>query len=153
MNAIFKKLNFNSQSEIIVLNSPESFKVELDDISISTKVIERLTGVKLISFILIFVTKKIEIDSILPKIKELFEDDVILWFAYPKGTSKRYECDFNRDTGWDVLWECGFEGVRMVAIDENWSALRFRKVEYIKKMSRRKSMAMSKDGKKKTKGN
>ena len=40
----------------------------------------------------------------------------------------------------------------MVAIDEDWSALRFRKAKYIVEMKRSKSMAMSQEGKKKTKG-
>jgi len=30
--------------------------------------------------------------------------DAIVWFTYPKGTSKKYKCDFNRDTGW-TLWK------------------------------------------------
>jgi len=39
----------------------------------------------------------------------------------------------------------------MVAIDEDWSALRFRRVEFIKAMTRRVSSAMTKEGKAKTK--
>jgi len=54
------------------------------------------------------------------------------WFAYPKGTSKRFRCEFNRDSGWHVLRSAGFDSVRMVAIDEDWSALRFRRRELIK---------------------
>jgi len=46
-----------------------------------------------------------------------------------------------------VLGKSGFEPVRMVAIDEDWSALRFRKPENIKKMTR--SFAMTAEGKKK----
>ncbi len=38
----------------------------------------------------------------------------------------------------------GFEGVRQVAIDEDWSALRFRRVEYIKRMTRDPKRAMTK---------
>lgn len=64
------------------------------------------------------------------------EGDGVLWFAYPKGTSKRYKCDFNRDNGWEILGQYGFEPVRMIAIDEYWSALRFRRAEYIKTMKR-----------------
>ena len=52
--------------------------------------------------------------------------------AYPKGTSKRYTCEFHRDNGWAALEAAGFEGVRMVAIDEDWSALRFRRKEFVK---------------------
>jgi hypothetical protein len=62
--------------------------------------------------------------------------DAIVWFAYPKGTSKRYTCDFNRDTGWDVLGRLGFEPVRQVALDEDWSALRFRRAEFIQSLRR-----------------
>ena len=40
----------------------------------------------------------------------------------------------------------------MVAIDEDWSALRFRRVEFIKKMTRRKSMTISEVRMTKTKG-
>jgi hypothetical protein len=61
--------------------------------------------------------------------------DALLWFAYPKGTSKRYACEFNRDTGWHVIRKAGFDSVRQVAIDEDWSALRFRRVEYVKTRS------------------
>ena len=60
------------------------------------------------------------------------EGDALLWFAFPKGTSKKYQCDFNRDTGWSLLKTAGFDTVRAVAIDDDWSALRFRRVEYIK---------------------
>ena len=56
----------------------------------------------------------------------------MVWFAYPKGTSKKYKCDFNRDRGWDALKAAGFETVRAVAIDEDWTGLRFRRAEYIK---------------------
>ena len=45
---------------------------------------------------------------------------------------KRYICEFNRDDGWQVIRGAGFDSVRQVAIDEDWSALRFRRVEYIK---------------------
>jgi hypothetical protein len=39
----------------------------------------------------------------------------LLWFAYPKGTSTKYKCDFNRDSGWDSLQKSGFDTVRQVA--------------------------------------
>ena len=76
--------------------------------------------------------------------------DAVVWLAYPKGSSKRYTSTINRDTGWDSLGAAGFEGVRMVAIDEDWSALRFRRAEFIKSMKRDPKHAMSAVGKSKT---
>lgn len=78
------------------------------------------------------------------------EGDAILWIAYPEGTSKRHTCEFNRDSGWVVLGAAGFEPVRMVAIDEDWSALRFRRTSYIKTLRRRPETTISPEGRART---
>jgi hypothetical protein len=152
MDTVFKKLNYKEQKEICVINSPKTFNVNLDSIKNISRIIKNIDKVRQTEFILVFVTKQNEINELVPKIADKLDGDGTLWFAYPKGTSKNYKCDFNRDTGWYTLGEYGFEGVRQVAIDEDWSALRFRRVEYIKKMTRSKNLAISKDGKNKTSG-
>ncbi|MFC0181681.1 hypothetical protein SAMN04515674_10466 [Pseudarcicella hirudinis] len=133
MTELFKKLNYKNQETILVVNPPESFEVELDVISERTGIIRNLNQTGAIEFALIFLTKQAEIDTIIPEIMPKLRGDALLWMCYPKGTSKKYTCDFNRDTGWDILRNSGLESVRMVAIDSDWSALRFRKTEYIKK--------------------
>jgi len=55
-----------------------------------------------------------------------------------------------RDDGWQVLGDIGYEGVRMVAIDEDWSALRLRKTSYIKILKHNPKRAISREGKKKS---
>src|SRR5215510_439217 len=148
MSTIFNKLNLKNQTEILVLNAPESFEPELA--ALDNVTIQRNAGdVKAIAFSLVFVTKQKEVDAIARTVARKATGDAIVWFAYPKGTSKKYKCDFNRDTGWAALGAAGFEGVRMVAIDEEWSALRFRRAEFIKTMTRDKKRAMTKQGKKK----
>jgi hypothetical protein len=148
MSTIFDKLNLKNQTEILVLNAPESFEPELAALNNIT-IRRNAADVKEIVFSLAFVTKQKEVDAIAKTVARKATGDVIMWFAYPKGTSKKYKCDFNRDTGWAALGDAGFEGVRMVAIDEDWSALRFRRVEFIKTMARDKERAISKQGKKK----
>lgn len=137
MSPIFKKLNLKDQREILVINAPESFEPELaalGDVTIQRSI----EGLQQIDFALAFVTKQAEVDSLAKAIAQRAEGDAILWFAYPKASSKNYTCEFNRDTGWAVLGELGFEGVRQVAIDADWSAIRFRRVEYIKTLTRAK---------------
>jgi hypothetical protein len=85
-----------------------------------------------VQFALAFAMTQTELDRLSKILAAGSEGDALLWFAYPKGTSKRYSCEFNRDTGWQVIRDAGFDSVRQVAIDEDWSALRFRRVEYIK---------------------
>ncbi len=76
--------------------------------------------------------------------------DAVVWFAYPKQSSKNYRSEIDRDHGWKVLGRAGFEPVRMVAIDADWSAVRFRRVENIKTMTRPASVALSAGGKAKS---
>ena len=151
MTPLFKKLNLKDQKEIVILSSPKSFNSEINNISEFTKVRKTIKGITGIEFILVFVTKKNEISKILANTNKLFTDDVVLWFAYPKGSSKNYKCDFNRDNGWDALGELNFEGVRIVSVDEDWSALRIRKVKFIKNISRNEKMILSKEGAEKRK--
>jgi hypothetical protein len=82
-------------------------------------------------------------------IPSLLEPDPVFWMAYPKKTSKKYKSEIHRDSGWMPFGDEGYEGVAMVSIDDNWSALRFRKVDFIKTMKRRESMVLSKEGKNK----
>ena len=71
---------------------------------------------------------------------KLSPEDEAIWLAYPKGTSKRYKSKINRDNGWKYLGQFDYEGVRQIAIDEDWSALRFRKIRFIKTMTRKFSV-------------
>lgn len=131
MAAVFEKLNFKDQQEIVVLNAPESFEPELAKLS-AVAAHQSLSTVKETTFVLAFVTRKSEVDSLAPQIAKRAKGDAIVWFAYPKGSSKKYKCDFNRDTGWTGLNKLGFETVRAIAIDEDWTALRFRRSEYVR---------------------
>jgi hypothetical protein len=45
-----------------------------------------------------------------------------VWVPYPKGN----RTDVNRDTLWPILGDYGMRPVTQVAIDDVWSALRFR---------------------------
>lgn len=148
MNPIFKKLNYKDQKNIFALNAPESFTKDLDSMKEFAKIITKVKPKDEVEFAICFATKQTEVDNIANTIALQLKGDAIFWVCYPKGTSKKYKCDFNRDTGWNIMGKYNLEGVRMVAIDEDWSALRFRKVDYIKTLTRKFS-AISPKGKKK----
>ena len=135
MSPTFAKLNLKDQSDIVVVNAPASFESEIASLRGIT-VRRELSEAKQVAFSLAFLTTQKEVDSLAKAIARKASGDAIVWIAYPKGTSKKYTCEFNRDTGWAALGDAGFEPVRMVAIDEDWSALRFRRAEFIKTMTR-----------------
>jgi hypothetical protein len=132
ISALFKKLNLREQTEIVVMNAPASFEAELAKLD-SVNVVRNPGKTKETEFAIAFAVTQAELDLASKALTAKTKGDAILWIAYPKGTSKRYECEFNRDSGWTVLRKAGFESVRMVAIDEDWSALRFRRSEYVKR--------------------
>lgn len=149
MATIFKKLNLKGQSSIVVVNAPATFEAELSNLE-GVTVVRDLYQADVIDFALAFVTQQEEIDTLTQAITPKIKGDATVWFAYPKQSSKRYTCEFNRDTGWTELGKAGFEGVRQVAIDEDWSALRFRRAEFIRSMKRDSKMALSALGKART---
>lgn len=128
---LFKKLNLGAHREIAVFNAPDSFEPELKQLK-GVKIARDPGKPKAVQFALAFAISQAQLDRASKILAAASEGDAVIWFAYPKGTSKRYTCEFNRDSGWNVIRAAGFESVRMVAIDEDWSALRFRREEYMK---------------------
>jgi hypothetical protein len=131
MTPIFQKLNWKAQREIVVFNVPSAFETELSKLE-DVKILRDPKKPKAVEFALAFAMQQAELDRLSKILAVGAVGDALLWFAYPKGTSKRYTCDFNRDSGWQVIRSAGFDTVRQVAIDEDWSALRFRRIEYVK---------------------
>lgn len=151
MSALFRKLNLKDQDVILVINAPASFEPELAALA-GVAVARDADRPETIAFALAFVTRLEEIEDLSARIAAKAPGDALVWFAYPKASSKKYTCEFNRDTGWAALGEQGFEPVRQVAIDEDWSALRFRRVEYIKTLKRDAAWVMSEAGKQRKAG-
>jgi hypothetical protein len=138
----FAKLNLKDQTEIVVLNAPASFEPELKALKGVT--VRRDTKGGEVGFAMAFAITQKEVDMLGPQMTKKTKGDAVVWFAYPKGSSKKYTSEINRDSGWAVMGKAGFEPVRMVAIDEDWSAVRFRRVEFIKTMKRPESVRLTK---------
>jgi len=128
--SIFQKLNLKAQREVVVFNAPSSFDAELAQLE-NVSVLRDPKRPVAVQFALAFALRQAEVDRLSRLLAAACVGDALLWFAYPKGSSKRFTCEFNRDTGWQAIRAAGFDSVRQVAIDEDWSALRFRRVEYI----------------------
>ncbi len=81
---------------------------------------------------LVFLNKKAEFIDFLEHQLVKIEPDSVLWFAYPKGTSK-VKTDINRDSIREIGESYGITTVTAISLDETWSALRFRPVDRVGK--------------------
>ncbi|MFZ4102363.1 MAG: hypothetical protein ACOYKR_10430 [Sphingobacterium thalpophilum] len=68
MTPLFKKLNFKLQTNIVAINSPKSFDIELEEMSKIATIEKQLTKVIETEFVICFVTTKDEIDNFIEKI-------------------------------------------------------------------------------------
>jgi hypothetical protein len=74
--------------------------------------------------VLVFVRNTAELEQHAAVALEHAADDRLTWIAYPK--AGQLETDLNRDILWELLDGKGVRPVRQVAVDDTWSALRFR---------------------------
>jgi hypothetical protein len=132
MEKLLKKLNYKEQKRIALINGSKVFvnsvSKTIPDVQIDIEIDPRYPY----EFILLFVQQVEEIENLAPRALHNLVSDGILWFAFPKKTSKNFSSDIDRDHGWEVLIDRGFDRVRQIVIDENWSALRFRNARFIR---------------------
>ena len=127
--AVLNKLKLNKHNTIAVINAPEEFLEVLDDFS---GTVDREIKNDY-SYIQVFIYSQKEIIDLGQQLTSAISGDGYLWICYPKGTSKKFKkCDCSRDTLREVLIPYGFEGVSMISLDDNWSAMRVRNSAYIK---------------------
>ena len=146
----FKKMNFKQEQQILVLHAPKNFQEVLHAIQNHTTLYQEMQPSIQWPFVLLFVKEKVKMEQQISLVFPQLEPDAKLWVAYPKKSSKNYQSDISRDDGWQIFGKLGLEPVRMVAIDEDWSALRFRRVKFIKTITRSPKMALTDEAKKRS---
>ena len=150
MSDLIKKLRFDKHEMVLILNAPPEFGKVANELKKTAEVDSSVGKKKIYPAMLCFVKTENDVAQTAIAIRNYLAEDALLWMVFPKKSSKKYKAEINRDSGWQPLGDDGFEPVSLIAIDDDWSALRFRKAENIKTMTRRSSFAMSETGKKKT---
>jgi hypothetical protein len=112
--SLAKKLNLKEGVKVRVVGKPTG--LDLDDVV--------TTASAKAEAILIFVKNLAEVDAKCAPLIEAAKEDRIAWAAYPK--AGQLGTDLNRDILWQRLEGRGIQGVRQVALDDVWSAMRFR---------------------------
>jgi hypothetical protein len=124
VDALLRKLQHRAGEPIVVIAPPAEVMPSIEAWRADADVASELSPGR--PFVLVFVLARDDIAARAADAVDKLADDGVLWFAYPKKTSKRYRSDVTRDVGWGPLDALGYEPVRQIAIDDDWSALRFR---------------------------
>lgn len=109
-----------------VINAPEGYLKELG-VTPTTELID-------LDFVQLFVSTAEELRSFGPAAIRAVREGGLLWITYPKGGRSRGLTDLpatpwwhRRDVLGEITGETGYLPVAQVAIDDHWTALRFRR--------------------------
>lgn len=129
--ALVKKLRVPVEGKIAIIEPPEGFLSSIGRTTDETKPEEGEQGTY--DYVQLFATNVADVERLAPNAIRAVKADGLLWMCYPKGSSK-LKTDLNRDRGWTVVSESGWEGIALVSVNDVWSAMRFRPVEAVGKV-------------------
>jgi hypothetical protein len=134
LSPLAKKLRFEQNFRVAILNAPAGYLATLSpapaDLHTEIQPDELFDAVQL------FVSGVEELQALGPAAIRAVKGEGLLWITYPKGGKTRGVTDLPATPSWvktDVLGEItsqtGYKPVAFVKIDDNWTALRFKRVE------------------------
>ena len=124
---LLEKLQFKDEKNLLIQGLPSSIEKQFMKLTFSKNVTPLLKTRK-IDFALVFAVNHNQLVGILRDVIPALSNEATFWIAYPKLTSK-IASDLSRDKNWDFVADYGFEAVRMIALDNVWSAGRFKKAD------------------------
>lgn len=103
-----------------IINAPIGYDEQINEIKFDTEPAGKLTY----DFIQYFVTSKDLLEHTFPILKKQLKANGALWVSWPKKSAKK-ETDLIENDVMKIGLENGLVDVKVIAIDETWSGLKF----------------------------
>ena len=132
--SLTEKLQLKDEKNVLIQGLPSAIEKQFIKLSFS-KNLTPLLKTRKIDFALVFAVSQKQLKDILADVVPSLQTGAKLWVAYPKATSK-ITSDLTRESNWDIISHHGFESVRMIALDNVWTAVRFKKSEESPRLSK-----------------
>ena len=116
MSALGKKLLLKPGMKVALVGEPANQRPLYSGIETSAGTADA---------VILYAAAAKDLAAALPRARTRLGAGARLWVAYPK--SKKLGTDLNRDSLRKLMEPEGFEGVRLVSLDDSWSAMMFRK--------------------------
>ncbi|HQT21662.1 MAG: hypothetical protein B7X86_01890 [Sphingobacteriales bacterium 17-39-43] len=129
INSLSKKLLIKPGKSVLLVNSPQYYISLLEPLPEAVQISFDTAGNY--DVIQLFVLNNSELKKELKNLQSYFLADTIIWIAYPKKTSGT-ATDLGMMSSWEETSRYNLRPVASVAINETWTALRFRPNDQIK---------------------
>ena len=120
-----KKLLITPDARVLLLNAPIGYAKKLDPLPAGATVTDK-RGTS-VDVVVAFARDSAELKRLATSFGAL-EEEAVLWVCYPNGGTKA-GTDLDRDILHAAMAKHELTGVSLVAVDDTWSAMRFRAPE------------------------
>ena len=117
-----KKLGIKEQSRVAFINAPKDFQSYLGPLPPNVEIVNRIT--KPLDLVLLFVTSERALTKDFAKLAEKLTTNGMIWIAWPKKSSG-VATDLLFERVQRIGLDAGLVDVKICAIDETWSGLKF----------------------------
>jgi hypothetical protein len=129
------KLVIKPGFKCLVINSPQGYLEQLGTLPQGAVISQTMPGKEAnFDFIQLFVVSVREIHTLGTAVLKAARENGVLWISYPK-KGGGLETDLSRDICCTEMKAYGLEPVSQVAVDDTWSALRFKPREAVSRKS------------------
>jgi hypothetical protein len=126
MKTLLDKLGYKPGTSALVWRVPQPLTAEFATVTSGPEP----------RFLLAYVHDRAELAEAAAEVASAYRAGGHLWIAYPK-KSGAIRSDLTRDHGFEPLAALGLLAVTQIAVNDDWSALRFRQRDEIKVLKRR----------------
>ncbi|HEK21400.1 YdeI/OmpD-associated family protein [Mucilaginibacter sp.] len=129
-SALAKKLQMKAGQTWLLISPPEDYAAALDPLPDGVELF--FTPDRQVSGVQAFAKTQSELTAILLQLKPILNDDTILWVIYPKKNSG-IATDLEMMSSWDEPAKYQLRPVASAAINDTWTALRFKPEHMVKR--------------------
>jgi hypothetical protein len=119
-----KKLGIKTGSVVVVIDAPRDLRTLLGRLPVGAMLHKGLRGKARPDIILLFAARRSELEKRIPSAKARMTPTTSLWIAWPKKASN-LDTDLAREQVRDIGLAHALVDIKVCAIDQTWSGLRF----------------------------
>ena len=117
-----KKLGLKEKQRVALINEPASFQKQLGKLPDDTVIVEKLSAP--LDLVVLFVDREKLLAKQFPALAKKLSSNGMIWVAWPKKSSG-VPTDLTFNNVQRIGLDCGLVDVKICAVDEVWSGLKF----------------------------
>ncbi|MGL5540349.1 MAG: hypothetical protein ACRDBX_01810, partial [Erysipelotrichaceae bacterium] len=90
MHDVLKKMNYKGSAIIVMLNVPPHLHPLQQEFAKEATIVESAQELDQVDFVIAFVTSREQIEATAEQVVAKLGEDGVLWYCYPKKSSKRF---------------------------------------------------------------